>query len=176
MWSASMFVTTASTGARYKNDASDSSASTTMNSPLPNFACEPAASSRPPITKVGSMSASASTLATRLVVVVLPCVPATAMPCFKRINSASIIARGTTGILWARAATTSGLSSLTALETTTASAAAMFAEAWQAPCHRVAVDVRPADFEAQIDQHFSDAAHSRAAYADEMHAFNFVFH
>ena len=46
-----------------------------MNSPLPSLACEPAASSRPPITKVGSMPASASTLAIRLVVVVLPCVP-----------------------------------------------------------------------------------------------------
>ena len=98
MWSASMLVTTASTGCRYRNDASDSSASTTMNSPLPSFACEPAASSRPPITKVGSMPASASTLATRLVVVVLPCVPATAMPCRSRISSASISARGTTGM------------------------------------------------------------------------------
>ena len=70
------------------------------------------------------MPASASTLATRLVVVVLPCVPATAMPCFRRISSASIIARGTTGILRARAAATSGLSSFTALEITTASALA----------------------------------------------------
>ena len=34
----------------------------------------------------------------RLVVVVLPCVPATAMPCFRRMSSASISARGTTGI------------------------------------------------------------------------------
>ena len=41
---------------------------------------------------------SASTLAIRLVVVVLPCVPAIAMPCLNRISSASIIARGTTGI------------------------------------------------------------------------------
>ncbi len=131
-----MLVTTASTGARYRNEASDSSASTTMNSPLPSLACEPAASSRPPITKVGSMPASARTLATRLVVVVLPWVPATAMPCFKRINSASIIARGTTGILCARAATTSGLSSFTALDTTTASAAAMFSAAW--PCTTLA--------------------------------------
>jgi hypothetical protein len=53
---------------------------------------------------------SASTLATRLVVVVLPCVPAIAMPCFRRISSASISARGTTGIWRARAAITSGLS------------------------------------------------------------------
>jgi hypothetical protein len=30
MWSASMFVTTAITGSRFRNEASDSSASTTM--------------------------------------------------------------------------------------------------------------------------------------------------
>jgi hypothetical protein len=49
------------------------------------------------MTKVGSSPASASTLATSEVVVVLPCVPAMAMPCFRRISSASITARGTTG-------------------------------------------------------------------------------
>ena len=38
MWSASMFVTTASTGVRYRNDASDSSASATRKSPLPSRA------------------------------------------------------------------------------------------------------------------------------------------
>ena len=66
----------------------------------------------------------------RLVVVVLPCVPATAMPCLKRISSASISARGTTGMPRSRAATTSGLSAATAVETTTASASATFAAAW----------------------------------------------
>jgi hypothetical protein len=59
------------------------------------------------------------------VVVVLPCVPATAMPCFRRISSASISARGTTGTPCSRAAATSGLSGGTAVETTTASAPAM---------------------------------------------------
>ena len=39
MWSASMLVITASTGVRYRNDASDSSASATRNSPLPRRAC-----------------------------------------------------------------------------------------------------------------------------------------
>jgi hypothetical protein len=74
------------------------------------------------MTKVGSRPPSASTLATRLVVVVLPCVPAMATPCLSRISSASISARGTTGMRFARAAMTSGLSGRTALETTTASA------------------------------------------------------
>ena len=50
-----------------------------MNQVAPNRALLPALFRRPPITKVGSSPPSASTLATRLVVVVLPCVPATAM-------------------------------------------------------------------------------------------------
>ena len=122
MWSASMFVTTAITGCRCRNEASDSSASTTMKSPAPRRALEPAAVSRPPMTKVGSRPPSASTLATRLVVVVLPWVPAMATPCLRRISSASISARGTTGMRLARAAITSGLSAPTAVDTTTASA------------------------------------------------------
>src|ERR1700704_5829749 len=89
-----MFVTTAITGCKCRKEASDSSASTTMKSPPPSRACEPAAVRRPPITKVGSSPPSASTLATRLVVVVLPCVPAMAMPCLRRISSASMRARG----------------------------------------------------------------------------------
>ena len=64
---------------------------------MPSRALAPAESRRPPITKVGSRPPSASTEAIRLVVVVLPWVPAIAMPCFRRISSASISARGTTG-------------------------------------------------------------------------------
>ena len=109
MWSASMLVTAAITGMRLRNDASDSSASATMYSPAPSRALTPALLSRPPITNVGSSPASASTLATRLVVVVLPCVPAMAMPLRRRISSASITARGTTGMRFSRAASTSGL-------------------------------------------------------------------
>ena len=63
-------------------------------------------------------------------VVVLPCVPAIAMPCFRRISSASITARGTTGTRLARAAMTSGLSPFTAVDVTTASAPAMCAASW----------------------------------------------
>ena len=129
MWSASMLVTTETTGVRYRKDASDSSASATRNSPRPSLALLPAASRRPPITKVGSRPPSASTLAIRLVVVVLPCVPAIAMPCFRRISSASISARGTIGVREARAATSSGLSSFTAVDTTSASAPAALASA-----------------------------------------------
>ncbi|MNR13797.1 hypothetical protein D3C85_1302250 [compost metagenome] len=97
MWSASILVTTDITGCRYRKEASDSSASATRYSPLPRRALVPAAVSLPPITKVGSRLAAPSTDAVRLVVVVLPWVPAIAMPCLKRISSASIIARGITG-------------------------------------------------------------------------------
>ncbi len=61
---------------------------------------------------------------------VLPWVPAIAMPCFRRINSASITARGTSGMRAARAASTSGLSSFTAVEVTTASAPSMCEASW----------------------------------------------
>ena len=62
----------------------------------------------------------------REVVVVLPCEPATAMPSLRRMSSANISARGITGILRCRAATTSELSLLIALETTTTSASEMW--------------------------------------------------
>ena len=130
MWSWSILVTTAITGVKCRNEASDSSASATIYSPVPKRAFALAASSLPPITKVGSMPASFKMLAIKLVVVVLPCVPATAIPCLKRINSANINARGTTGIFWARAAITSGFASFTALDTTTTSAFFKFSVAW----------------------------------------------
>jgi hypothetical protein len=82
------------------------------------------------MTKVGSSPASASTLVTSEVVVVLPCVPAMAMPCFRRISSASITARGTTGMRARARRCTSGLSALTAVLVTSASAPAMCAASW----------------------------------------------
>ena len=53
------------------------------------------------------------------VVVVLPCVPATAMLYFRRASSASISARRMTGILRRSASRISGLSSRTAEDVTT---------------------------------------------------------
>ena len=50
------------------------------------------------MTTVGSRPPAASTAATIDVVVVLPCMPAMAMPYFRRISSASISARGMTGM------------------------------------------------------------------------------
>src|SRR5215468_7056179 len=92
-----MLVTTATTGARRRNEPSLSSASATSRSPAPSRVVEGAVSgakTRPPITAVGSSPADESTWATSEVVVVLPWLPATAMPSFKRIDSASISALG----------------------------------------------------------------------------------
>ena len=76
-----MLVITASTGCSTRNDASDSSASATRNSPLPRRALA-SGRQQPAADHEASDRARlpASTLAIRLVVVVLPCVPATAIP------------------------------------------------------------------------------------------------
>ena len=73
----------------------------------------------PPLITVGSNPAPSSSDAINDVVVVLPCVPPTAIDHLSRINSPSISARRTTGINRSLAANTSGLSALTAEETTT---------------------------------------------------------
>jgi hypothetical protein len=52
----------------------------------------------PPLITVGSMPPASSRAATIEVVVVLPWVPATATLSLRRINSASISARRTTGM------------------------------------------------------------------------------
>jgi hypothetical protein len=64
------------------------------------------------------------------VVVVLPWVPPTAIACLKRISSASISARRTTGMSFSRAATSSGLSFLIAEDTTSTSASPRLSAEW----------------------------------------------
>ena len=83
----------------------------------------------PPLITVGSKPPASSNAATIDVVVVLPWVPAMATQLLKRISSASISARRTTGSRCARAAASSGLSRLIAEETTTTSASARFSAA-----------------------------------------------
>jgi len=61
-----------------------------------------------------------------VVVVVLPCVPATAMFERRRISSASISARRTTGSFLRRASSSSGLPFLMAEEITTTAASPIF--------------------------------------------------
>ncbi len=111
-----MLVIAAIVGVRRRNEPSLSSASATSMSPAPSRAFEPSAAMRPPTTTVGSKPAARSTVATSDVVVVLPCEPAIATPYFTRISSASISARGMTGVPSSRASTISGFSWLIALE------------------------------------------------------------
>jgi hypothetical protein len=84
----------------------------------------------PPLITVGSSPPLSSSVATSEVVVVLPWVPATATHDFRRISSASICERCTTGRRLSRAIASSGLSRRIAVETTTTSACAMFSAEW----------------------------------------------
>jgi hypothetical protein len=120
-----MFVMTAITGARRRKEPSLSSASATSSSPSPSRVVlgeASGASTRPPITAVGSRPEHPSTWAMREVVVVLPWLPATAMPSLSRISSASISARGMTGILRRSASSSSAFVARMADEKTTTSA------------------------------------------------------
>ena len=67
-----MLVTTAMVAGNLTNVPSDSSASTTIQSPLPKRALEPQALIMPPLITVGSSSAASSSAAIIEVVVVLP--------------------------------------------------------------------------------------------------------
>ncbi len=181
-----MLVTTATTGCSTRNEASDSSASATRNSPLPRRALTPADSSRPPMTNVGSSPPSASTLAIRLVVVVLPCVPATAMPCFSRISSASISARGTTGTPAVARGQHFGIVGGdcgrhhddvgTGHVAGPVARSDARAELAQAPRRRGQRKIRAADLVTLRQQHLGDSAHAGAADADEVHALDLELH
>ena len=117
-----MLVTTAMIGESKRNVPSLSSASATRKLALAESRvgaerAQLAADHR----RSGSRPASRRTAPISEVVVVLPCVPATAMPYFMRISSASISARGITGIFSSRARTTSGFEYVTAEEMTSTS-------------------------------------------------------
>ena len=80
--------------------------------------------------KVGSAPAAMSAAAAIELVVVLPCVPATATVSRSPASSASMRARGHTGIPRRRASTSSGLVSGIAVETTTTSGSPRLAASW----------------------------------------------
>ncbi len=122
-----MFVTTATVGDSFRNEPSLSSASATRNSPCPSLALLPMPFNLPPITTVGSSLPSPRTLATRDVVVVFPCAPATNTPYLSLASSASISALGITGIESFFAVFISGLLEATAEDTTTTSASFILA-------------------------------------------------
>ena len=130
MCSGSMFVTTAMVAGKFINVPSDSSASTTIHSPPPNRALVPYALIIPPLTTVGSAFAQSKIAAIKEVVVVLPCVPPTAIDHLSRISSASISARRTIGIWFWRATISSGLFDLIAEDITTTPASPRFSPRW----------------------------------------------
>ena len=170
-----------------KNERSLSSASATRYCDLPRRAFDPMASTRPPTTTVGSSPPAASTAATMEVVVVLPCMPAMAMPYFRRISSASISARWMTGMCSSCASATSGFSvrdrgtghdDFGACDVFRAmafkrSSRPELASRWvTAEC----LQIRAGNFVAEIQQHLGDTAHADAADAYEMDALNFGEH
>ena len=75
------------------NEPSDSSASATKYSPVPRWAFEPEALMVPPIAKEGSAPQACRATVSIEDVVVLPCVPATAMLIDSLISKASACAR-----------------------------------------------------------------------------------
>ena len=167
-------------GESLRKERSLSSASATRYCDLPEPRIRPHRVHRPPTTTVGSRPPPASTAAIMEVVVVLPCMPATAMPYFSRINSASISARWITGHLLARASTTSGLGSLTAELTTTTAAPSDVcgsmafkdrrAQAGQPLGDGRPLQVRAGDGISQAEQYLGNPAHADPADSNEMNA------
>ena len=127
---------------------------------------------------VGSRPAWIRTAATIEVVVVFPWLPATAIPNFRRISSASSSPRGITGSPRRRASTTSGLSGRTAELTTTAFAPATFAAGVpfvdDGPEHRQTfgdggeLRVGSADAITQFEENFGQSAHADSTDTDEV--------
>ena len=181
-----MLVTTARIGHSLRNERSLSSASATKYSDLPTRAFEPMASTRPPMTTVGSRPPAASTAATIEVVVVLPCMPAMAMPYFRRISSASISARGITGMWLSVRGGDLGIVArdrgaghhhFGACKILRAMAfEGEGAHGGQAMGDGRGFQVRAGNLVAEVQQHLGDAAHADAADTDEMNALNFGKH
>ena len=121
-------MTIAIVGNNCKKLLSYSSASTIVQSPLPNLALVPPKSlRRPPTITVGSIPALIKINPIIEVVVVLPCVPDIDKLYFNLETSASISARRINGIPFSMAAFVSGFSLIfTADEYTTTSAPSIF--------------------------------------------------
>ena len=133
----------------------------------------------PPLTTVGSKSPASSSVATIVVVVVLPCVPATAMLDLSRISSASISARRTTGRpRWRGPRRVRGCPVLIAEEMTTTSAPSRLSAACPSKIRAPRSSSRSVILErfqvralhrvAEVEQHLGDAGHADPADSDEM--------
>ena len=98
--------------------------------PAPTCAPVPRARTTPPMAKEGSSPATVRASASIPEVVVLPCAPATATKSRPRAARARAWERWTTSWPRARAAASSGLASLIAVETTTTAPAGTCAASW----------------------------------------------
>ena len=98
--------------------------------PGPGWRWTPGRPTRAPTTTVGSRFPARRTAAVMAVVEVLPCMPVTATWVCPSMSRASICPRRSTVSPRARAAASSGLSSLTAVEWTTTSASPRFSAWW----------------------------------------------
>ena len=122
-----MLVTTAIAGCSSKNEPSDSSLSVMNQFPPPARALLPVSTRTPPTATVGSSPPRSKMVASIAVVVVLPCVPATAISRWPWVSRANICPRVTTSSRRSTAAASSGFSVPIADETTTTSAPPTFA-------------------------------------------------
>ena len=111
-----MFNTAASVGRRFRKLRSYSQASATKNRPAPTRQGPPSCGTVAPTMKLGSSPAATRAWAIIAVVVLLPCVPATATPHWAAINSPSIRLYLTHRTPAASAASSSGLASWMAAE------------------------------------------------------------
>src|SRR5580658_808003 len=116
----------------------------------------------PPLITVGSSCAVSRSAPIIEVVVVLPCVPATAIAHLRRISSPSISARRTTGTRRVRAATSSGLSDLIAEIGVLVTDHHRNAEFGQAARIAAFGDVAALNLVAEIVQHLGNAGHADA--------------
>src|SRR5580700_9843349 len=108
----------ATSGDSSRNDPSLSSASATKSRPAPSSAPSPVSVRIPPMTYPGSAPQSRSTVVSMDVVVVLPCVPATAITRRPAMTEASAAARCMTRRPRRVASASSGLSARIALDRT----------------------------------------------------------
>ena len=174
-----MFVTIARIGESFRNEPSLSSDSTTRKLLFPSRAFEPPmVPTRPPTTTVGSKPACDRIVAAIEVVVVLPWLPATAMPYFSRISSASSSPRGMTGIPSRRASSNFRIlcvdrrrdhERFRAFDVLCRMAFVYLrAERLQTLRDRTELHVRTRDLVPEIQQNFGDAAHADTADAGEV--------
>src|SRR5215471_7690397 len=113
-----------------RNEPSLSSASATKSGPPPSAAPDPVAARMPPMTYPGSAPVSRSTVVIIDVVVVLPCVPVTAMTRRPNISEASAPARCSTRMPRRLASASSGFPARIALDTTSVSASPRWPALW----------------------------------------------